>query len=39
MMNLMEFVQTSNAFAAIAMILVGSAWLKQSLRCRSCACD
>lgn len=33
-MNLMEMVQTMSALAGIAMILLGSAWLKQLLRAR-----
>lgn len=31
-MNLTEFVQTISALTSIAMILVGSLWLKQHLR-------
>lgn len=31
-MNLTEIVQTMSALAAIAMILLGSAWLKKSIK-------
>lgn len=31
-MNLMDFVQTMSALAGIAIIMVGSAWLKRFLK-------
>jgi hypothetical protein len=31
-MNITEFAQAASALAAIAMILIGSRWLKQHLR-------
>ena len=33
----MELAQTMNALGAIAMILVGSRWLKKSLRAGACS--
>lgn len=31
-MNILEFAQTTSAIAGIAMIVIGSRWLKQYLR-------
>ena len=37
-MDLLQMVQMLNSLAAIAIIMVGSAWLKQSLK-GSCQCS
>ena len=37
-MNITEFAQAASALAGIAMILIGSRWLKQHLRSRFTCC-